>query len=138
VLPGQDGHEVRNLRHAGVREKPREQDVRVGKVHLAVTHPVEDRRDLKKAAAFMIEEASEDRRRIEEGEAEEIDRAVHADERNGVHVSDDAEPVDRLVVHSHDVMQRGPDVTSVRDARLPRSRRGLPCASTARRSGVTL
>lgn len=58
------------------------------------------RRDLKAAAFFVVEQGGKDAWRIKAREAEPIDRALHADERNRPHVADDAVIFNRLITHS--------------------------------------
>jgi hypothetical protein len=62
------------------------------------------RRDLEAATALGVEERREYRRRVEGGEAEEVDRAVLAHQRHRVEVADDAVVLDGCVAtgHGHD------------------------------------
>jgi hypothetical protein len=65
---------------------------------LAALSP-EDGRELKAAALSMIEQCSENRRRIEVWKAHEINRPVHPDQRNRLQVSDHSIVFDRFVRH---------------------------------------
>ena len=97
-----DRHEVRHLGHAAVGQEPRQQHVGVGQVQLLVHRIVELRRDLEPAAAIGVEERGKHGRRVERREAEEVDRAVLADQRDGVEVADDAVVFDgRVAVWQH-------------------------------------
>ena len=51
-------------------------------------------------ALFVVEQRREDRRRIEIRERQEIDRPVHADQRDGLEIADDAVVFDGLVIGS--------------------------------------
>ena len=59
----------------------------------------EDGRELKAAALFVIEQRSENRRRIEVRKAHEIDRPIHPDQSNRLQVSYHSIVFDRFVWH---------------------------------------
>jgi hypothetical protein len=69
----------------------------------------EDGRELKAAALFMIEQRSENRRRIEVRKAHEIDRPIHPDQSNRLQVSYHSIVFDRFVWH--DEKSAGPERT---------------------------
>ena len=84
------GHEVGQLGDAVGIEEPRQQHVGVGEIELLARGALEERRDLEASAALRVDEGGEDRRRVEVGQAEEVDRSVHAHQGDGVEVADDA------------------------------------------------
>ena len=102
-------HEVGELGDAVVGEEAGEEDVGVGEIELLARRLAELRRDLEAAAALGVEERREHRRRVEGGEAEEVDRAVLAHQRHRVEVADDAVVLDGRVAtrHGHDSTTAG-------------------------------
>jgi len=95
------GHEVGHLGDAVGIEKAREEHVRVGEIELLPRRALEERRDLEASAALRVDEGREDGRRVEMGQAEEVDRPVHAHEGDGVEVADDAVFADGGVAIRH-------------------------------------
>jgi hypothetical protein len=101
-------HEIGQLGHAVVGERASEEDVGVGQIELPARRLTELRGDLEAAAALGVEECREHRRRIEGGQAEEVDRAVLAHQRRRVEVADDAVVLDGRIATCH-----GPDSSCV-------------------------
>ena len=101
VLAGRaNGHVVDDLRYAVLGEEAGDQDVRLGPVDLFVDDSVGSRRtDTEVSALPLIQNRGEDARRIEMGETEPVDGAVHPDQRYCLQVSDDAIVLDRQVSH---------------------------------------
>jgi len=97
---GGDWHVVRDLGDTVLGEKAREQHARIGQVELLLARAVEQRRDPETAPVLVVEQGREHGWRVELGHAHEVDRPVHADERNRVEVADDAVVLDRLVGHA--------------------------------------
>src|SRR5947209_2483994 len=51
---------------------------------------------------LSVQQPREDRRRVERGEAHEIDRPVHAHQRRGGKIADNSIILDRLIIGLHD------------------------------------
>ena len=96
-----DRHEIRYLGDTFLREEPGKEDIRVGEIELLLSCTVENGSDAEPSPFFLVEDRSEDRRRVEIRETHEVDRTVHTDESDRVQVPDDTVILDRLVVHTH-------------------------------------
>src|SRR5436190_3592259 len=81
-----DWHIVSQFGHALVSQEPCDQNVRVGKIHL--THPGirELGSNLEAPALLIVEKSGKDGWRVEVRVAQKIDRAVHTNERDRLHV----------------------------------------------------
>src|SRR5215831_11918655 len=85
-----DWHVVGQLGYAFLSKKAGEQDVCIRQIKLAYPHVGQLGANFKSATALIVQEGSEHCRGIEIRVAQKIDRAVHAHEPNGLHVTDDA------------------------------------------------
>src|SRR5215831_3250010 len=85
-----DWHVVGQLGYAFLCKKARQQDVCIRQIKLADPHVRQLGSNFKSATALIVQDSSEHCRGIEVRVALEIDRAVHAHEPNGLHVTDDA------------------------------------------------
>ena len=92
-----DGHEVLQLAHSHGSQEARDEDIRVREVELLDGADPERRRDAVPTAAVLVENRSEDARRVEARAAVPVDRAVGPDERDRAQVADDAVLGDRQV-----------------------------------------
>ena len=82
-----DRHEVDHLGDALRRQEPRDEDSRVGEVHL-LCHAVVDGVKGEVATLPVVEQRGEDARRVEAGAAEPVHGAVRGDERCRLQVAD--------------------------------------------------
>src|SRR5262245_28269816 len=81
-------HVVRQLDDAFFGKKARKQDICLRQIELTDPHVREIVSNFKAAAALIVEERGKNRWRIEIRIAQEIDRAVHADQRDRLHIPD--------------------------------------------------
>ena len=95
-----DRHVIRQLDDPFFSKKSREQNVCVRQIKLAHSYVRELRSDLKGAAFLVIEQGSEYCRGIKLRVTEKIDRAIHADQRNRLHVANYAVIFDWLKSHT--------------------------------------
>src|SRR5262249_60338544 len=95
------GHEIGDLGDAVGTEEARQQHIAVGKIELLACGFLEQRRNLEPSAALRVDEGREDRRRVEVGQTEEVDRCVHAHQGDGVEVADDPVFADGCVAIRH-------------------------------------
>jgi hypothetical protein len=102
-----DRHVVGDLRDAGAREKSGYEDVAVRPVELLRPELLTARSDGEPATVRIIQNHREHTRRVEEREAQPIERAVGSDESRRPHVADDAVALDRLVRHKDTSPQSG-------------------------------
>ena len=84
--------------------------VGVGPVELLALHALGGGADAEAAALAIVEERGEDARRVEARQAEPVDGAVGADERDRAQVADDAVVLDARIAHD---VRDAPSVTSV-------------------------
>src|SRR5262249_58919239 len=91
---------------AGGAGKPRQQHGGVGEIELLARRAPEERCDLEAPTTLGVDEGREHRRRIEVGQAEEVDGSVRADQRDRVEVADDAVVADGCVTTRHHVALR--------------------------------
>src|SRR5262245_19376641 len=102
-----DRHVVGDLRDAGAREKSGFEDIAVRPVELLRPELFTVRSDGESATVRIIQKRREHTRRVEEREAQPIERAVGSDESRRPHVADDAVALDRLVRHPDTSLQSG-------------------------------
>ncbi len=81
-----DWHIVRQFGHAFVSQEPRDQNVRVWKIHLTYPRIRELGTNLEAPALLIVEKSGKDGWRVEVRVAQKIDRAVHTNERDRLHV----------------------------------------------------
>ena len=85
-----DWHVVGQLGYAFLSKKAGEQDVCIRQIKLAYPHVRELGANFKSATVLIVQDSSEHGRGIEIRVAQKIDGAVHAHQRDGLHVSDNA------------------------------------------------
>ena len=93
---GADRHVIRHLADAVGIQKTRDQDIRRGPVELLLVGAVCSS-NLEVAAFLVVQNACENTGGIEMRKAIPVDRTVHPDKRNRVHIADDAIVLDRLI-----------------------------------------
>ena len=91
-------HEIGYLGGRSFAAKTGYEDIGLGEVNLAMIDRIGGR-DEKPAALFVIKEAIEHSGRIEERQAQPVDRAVVAHERGRVHVPDQSVVFDPFICH---------------------------------------
>ena len=79
---GSNGHIVSQLCHTLLREKSREQNVRVWQIQLAYLSFSELRLNLKTSTSLIVKQSRKHGGRIEIGIAEKVDRTVYTHEGN--------------------------------------------------------
>ena len=94
-----DGHVIGKFGDAFFGKEARYQNVGFWQVELAHTYVGKLRLDVKATTVFVVEEGSKYSGGIEVGVAKKINRAMHSDERNRVHVADDTIIFDGLKAH---------------------------------------
>jgi pSer/pThr/pTyr-binding forkhead associated (FHA) protein len=108
-------HEIHDLADELLAEEPRHEHVRVREVHL-LSPGGAGAPDREMAAPVVIEDRGEHGRRVEPGQAEPVDVAVHGDQRGRVQIADDPVVLDRSS-HLRLASSRGPVVRSGRVSR---------------------
>ena len=96
-----DGHKIGDFAHAINGEETSNQDIRLRQVELFASHAhiaVEYGGDAKEAAFAGIEQRAKDAGRIEPWDTAPVDRAVFANQRDGVQVADDRVIFDGKIV----------------------------------------
>jgi hypothetical protein len=79
-------------------------DVRVGQIDLFLALLPQDGSDLESATVTVIEQGSEDRRRVKVWERHKVNRAVHPHQSDRMQIANHAVILDRLVRHGHDLL----------------------------------
>ena len=93
------GHEIQNFTDAARAQKPRQQNIAVGQIHLAQP-PFFRGCELTETAFRIVQQRSEDAGGIEARQTTPVDCAVHRNQRHRVHVSDNAVCFDWLIAHA--------------------------------------
>jgi hypothetical protein len=85
-----NGHKIGNFQDTFGGKESSEQDVGIGQVELLVERVAEFGRDLEGAAALTVQKRSKNRRRIESGKTEKINRTVQGHERDCIEITDNS------------------------------------------------
>src|SRR5215471_6570997 len=83
-----DWHVVRQFGHAFLGQKPSDQNVRLRKIHLAHTRVRELRTNLEMSTVLIVQQSGKNGWRVEVRIAQKIDRTVHSNQPDGLHVPD--------------------------------------------------
>src|SRR5262245_24576424 len=95
-----DGHAVDHFNQAFFGQETSEQKVGIRQIKLPYPHVRHPRSNLKSAAILVIEQRGKHCRRIELRIAQEVDRPVHPDQCNRLHVADHAVIFDWFKSHT--------------------------------------
>jgi hypothetical protein len=96
-----EGHVIFDLAHAVVIQEPCDENGGVRPVELHAAEVLAGRGDAEATTLLIVEDGGKDARRIEAGQAELIDGAIHAHQRGRAQVADHSIVLHWLVAFSH-------------------------------------